>query len=304
MNFVIDAACLSNMGKVRSNNEDNFLFDDHVMPEAHFSQEDAFVIQGHREENVCLAVFDGMGGGDYGEAASFLAAEKLHQLLGANVTPDDPESFLNAASEQINQAVYNESIKRKCYQMGTTQAVLYFHNNDVYACNVGDSRIFGSRSGKLLQISCDHTEEAYMAEHGITGRKPRLTQYLGMDPSSIMIEPFTVRGVVQQGDVYLICSDGLTDMVNEVRIAEILNRGDMAADCVKALVDEALKNGGRDNITVVVCRILEQINMVKEEENVADTAKSSVERLGSDKPSWWRKLRSRLRDSEKNIWKR
>ena len=87
---------------------------------------------------------------------------------------------------------------------------------------------------------------------GIVDRKPMLTQYLGINPEVFNLEPSVSRRTVKRGDVYLVCSDGLTDMVQEDRICEILDEGKSPEECVRKLIRSALEAGGRDNITTLV----------------------------------------------------
>ena len=86
-------------------------------------------------------------------------------------------------------------------------------------------------------------------------KKAPLIQYLGMDPEEILIEPFIAKGDLKKGDQYLLCSDGLTDMLTNFEIADIMLNSPDAATCAENLIRAALEHGGRDNITVIVCRI-------------------------------------------------
>ena len=90
---------------------------------------------------------------------------------------------------------------------------------------------------------------------GITGRKPYLTQYLGIDPDEMMIEPYIKSYYLQEGDTFLICSDGVTDMVEEQEICRILAHNEDVGDCVDLLIQAALDGGGKDNITAIVVRM-------------------------------------------------
>ncbi len=255
MRFRIDAACGSTIGKVRSNNEDNFLFNGNILPQVNNGQLPPLELTGEVVGDLCFAVFDGMGGGDLGEVASNTAASKMLELLSSK-KENDTKTFMSDSAEMLNQAVYDQSVGKNLYQMGTTEAAMYFSEDTVTVCNVGDSSVYGLRGTKLLKISLDHTDEEYIKQQGITGRKPRLTQYLGMDPMSVRIEPHIVTGSLLEGDIYIICSDGLTDMLSKERIQEIVSQSESASLCVTALIDEAMENGGRDNTTVIVCRIL------------------------------------------------
>ena len=256
MSLLIDAACGSQIGRVRGNNEDNFLFAGTCMPSDNRGQPDPLTFCEPAEHDLCFAVFDGMGGGEFGEIASYTAADLLRTLCDSDPHPADIRAFLESASDQMNRSVYGEAAAREVWQMGSTEAILYLRGSQIVVCNIGDSRIFGLRDGRFIQISCDHSDEAYMQQQGITGRKPRLTQFLGMNPEEIRIEPHIVSDTVRAGDIYLICSDGLTDMVGNEQIKEILETAGMAEPCVRQLTEAALDGGGKDNVTIAVIRIL------------------------------------------------
>lgn len=298
MDFRIEAACGSSVGKVRRNNEDNFLFDGSCLPQNNHGQMPPLNLYGALEGDVCMAVFDGMGGMDYGEVASATAAEHIKQLTqNSNFLPEELED----ACLQANRAVWDAQTALGSYNVGTTLAMLCFHNNQVHAANIGDSRMFGLRGDRLVQISVDHTDEAYMKEQGIVGRKPRLTQYLGMDPGQVRLEPYLTTGAVQEGDIYLICSDGLTDMLDNDTIRQLLTVSGTASACVENLIGAALEKGGHDNVTVIVCRVLEQTKSGRKEEYDTNASQSPVARLGDFGVSWGRKLWSGLQDTAKHI---
>lgn len=295
MDYCIEAACGSSIGKVRGNNEDNFLFDGKLLPQENQGQTPPLYLYGEFDADVCMAVFDGMGGGDFGEVASHTAAEQLKALLEAQ--PEQAaETFLQEAAVRLNRSVWDAQTRLGARRMGSTVAALYFRENQVYACNVGDSRIFGIRGEQLLQISRDHTDEAYMKAQGITGRAPRLTQYLGMDPGEVRIEPHITKGQLRTGDIYLICSDGLTDMLDNETICHLLTAGGTAAACAESLIAAALDHGGRDNVTVIVCHIMEQIQSWRET-NEPNGSETPLARLGDLGLSWGRKLWDRVRDT-------
>lgn len=300
MNFSIEAACSSSIGKVRQNNEDNFLFDGSCLLQDNQGQMTPLKLKGTFAGDVCVAVFDGMGGMDYGEVASATAAEQLKQLLPQIREPI--RENLEEACLQLNRAVWDAQTGLGSRNVGTTAAMLCFHEDVVYAANVGDSRIFGLRGDRLLQISRDHTDAAFMKEKGVVGRSPRLTQYLGMDPGLIRIEPHLAEGRLQTGDIYLICSDGLTDMVDLDTIRQLLTASGTVDACVSDLIAAALENGGKDNITVIVCRIWERTDT---ERNDYDTNEhrtaQPLERLEDFGISWGRKLWRRIQDTATNF---
>lgn len=298
MDYRIEAACGSSIGRVRRNNEDNFLFDGKTLPQDNRGQMPPLNLYGTFEGNVCMAVFDGMGGADHGEVASATAAESMQRLV-PQITEPLPQS-LEDACLQANRAVWQKAVALDTHSMGTTLAMLCFEKEQVYAVNVGDSRIFGLRGERFVQISADHTDEAYMKEQGIVGRKPRLTQYLGMDPGQIRLEPYLTRGNLQAGDCYLICSDGLTDMLDNETIRQLLTVSGTASVCVEKLIHAALEQGGHDNVTVIVCHILEQTTAGRNEHDT-NASQSPMARLGDLGLSWGRKLWSSVQDTAKHI---
>ena len=297
MDFRIEAACGSSIGRVRRGNEDNFLFDGRCLAQNNRGQMPPLHLYGDFDRDVVMAVFDGMGGMDHGEAASAAAAQTVQALLARENSPEELEGICL----QANRGVWQKAAELGTERMGTTLAMLCFSGEQVHALNVGDSRIFGLRGERLLQISHDHTDEAYMKARGITGRKPGLTQYLGMDPGEVRVEPHMTKGSLRTGDIYLICSDGLTDMVDEKTIGQLLSAGGTASACVQKLIDTALERGGRDNVTVIVCRILEQKDSGREEENDSNASQSPLARMGSNGASWGRKLWRGIQDTAKHI---
>ena len=203
-------------------------------------------------------MFDGMGGGDYGEVASYTASKTTKEFLetGTNINPCDITPSLTKMCEVINQAVYEVGEKLGSSRMGSTLVGLYFHEGQAWVCNLGDSRCYLLRDGRMKQISEDHTDEEFMKENGITGRKPYLTQYLGIDPDEMTIVPSIKSYVLNRGDRFLICSDGVTDMVDDQTICNNLARYQDPDECVKALIQAALDGGGKDNITAIVLEVV------------------------------------------------
>ena len=134
-------------------------------------------------------------------------------------------------------------------------SLLLFHDGGVYAANIGDSKIFLLRNGELEQISQDHDDSKYIQQMGISHRKPRLTQYLGMNPDKVRMEPYICSMEVLKKDRFLICSDGLTDMVDQEKITQILSENKDAQQAVQKLLDLAMEQGGVDNTTIMVCNV-------------------------------------------------
>lgn len=254
MAYQIEYAYTCHIGKIRNNNEDNFWCCGDSL-EAQ-NQGMSHIRSGYmkQSEYPLLAVFDGMGGESCGEMAAFLAAEACgeHFKTAKDGIRNDPEEFLNEICESMNQAICDYGRTNKINSMGTTAALLAFTEDAVYSCNLGDSRIYKSDREKFYQISQDH-----VLGRSLFGKAP-LTQYLGMEEENLQLEPSISRQEIKIGDRFLLCSDGITDMLSDGEIADILSRDIPVAKTVEILVDRALKKGGRDNITVVLCEIMEQ----------------------------------------------
>ena len=137
--------------------------------------------------------------------------------------------------------------------MGTTAAMLLFSKKDITLCNIGDSKVFSFSEGELEQISKDHVVISAF------GTKPPLSQSLGIPPNELLIEPYLAQGRYKNGDIYLICSDGLTDMVMLDEIRGILVNYSIQ-EASSALVSKALENGGRDNITIILLGVKQKKN--------------------------------------------
>lgn len=254
MAYQIEYAYTCHIGKIRNNNEDNFwCCGDNLEAQ---NQGMSHIRSGYmkQSEYPLLAVFDGMGGESCGEMAAFLAAEACgeHFKTAKDGIRNDPEEFLNEICESMNQAICDYGRTNKINSMGTTAALLAFAEDAVYSCNLGDSRIYKSDREKFYQISQDH-----VLGRSLFGKAP-LTQYLGMEEENLQLEPSISRQEIKIGDRFLLCSDGITDMLSDGEIADILSRDIPVAKTVEILVDRALKKGGRDNITVVLCEIMEQ----------------------------------------------
>ena len=252
------AACGCHQGKKRNNNEDNLYFDGSYMNSDNHGLPSIEKTVLSLDDDGFFCVFDGMGGGDYGEVASYTASKTTKEFLetGTNINPCDITPSLTKMCEVINQAVYEVGEKLGSSRMGSTLVGLYFHEGQAWVCNLGDSRCYLLRDGRMKQISEDHTDEEFMKENGITGRKPYLTQYLGIDPDEMTSVPSIKSYVLNRGDRFLICSDGVTDMVDDQTICNNLARYQDPDECVKALIQAALDGGGKDNITAIVLEVV------------------------------------------------
>ncbi len=234
----------SNIGRIRRTNQDNFLVPQGHMPWENSGTEGVLTGKISASENPVFAVFDGMGGEERGEMAAAIAAETLSR---ADLSGDPIQGMLDfcfAANEEICRYTRENEIT----SMGTTAAILRFSPEEACLCNIGDSKILALSGGAFVQLSCDHLGIA------VCGRKPPLTQNLGIPTEELIIEPFVARGNYFPGDIFLLCSDGLTDMVSLERIGQIL--AEMPPEIAPVqLLQEALDNGGKDNVTLVLLYI-------------------------------------------------
>jgi serine/threonine protein phosphatase PrpC len=215
--------------------------------------EDAYVC-----EPPLFAIADGMGGAQAGEVASRLAAAALKES-GADT---GGEERIYDLIQEANRRVYDRSSTDPSTSgMGTTITVALVENGNVAFGHVGDSRAYLIRDRRMEQITEDHSLVNELMKSGKLSREEAeahpqrsvITRALGTDPD-VDVDTFTIEA--ETGDVFLLCSDGLTDMVDESEIFELVdaNRRDIDA-ALKALVKAANRSGGEDNITVVAFEI-------------------------------------------------
>lgn len=195
-------------------------------------------------ERWCAAVADGMGGHQAGELASETALSELHPLAGGL----DSESAVNSALERVNERVFEAMyLPRGRMGMGCTVAGIVVNGGEAIFFNVGDSRAYLLRGREILQQSVDHTLGAGPGPHA---RSHLLTQSLGGTSRRSALAPHVMRTRLTEGDALLLCSDGLTDMLNDEEILDVLFRD--AQNPARALTAAAVDAGGRDNVTVIV----------------------------------------------------
>ena len=205
-----------------------------------------------------FVVADGMGGAQAGEVASRIATETFEQGLPGS---GSPEERLAELVRDANQRIYDRSRADSGRAgMGTTLTAAYLTDGQLAIAHVGDSRAYLVRDGRLTRLTQDHSlvdelvrqgklTEAQAAEHP---QRSIITRALGPEPE---VEVDTFSYPMQVGDVLLLCSDGLTSMVSEDRLGEILTSAPTLDQAADGLIEEANEAGGRDNITVVLCRI-------------------------------------------------
>jgi len=244
LNYRIRYHCCTHIGKVRGINQDNF-----ICGGSHLDEEQGGVdlpLSGvlSPEPPVLVGVFDGMGGEALGEVASRLAAERAAgTVIGAQ-----PVSDLLRFCAEANGDICRYAAENSVRSMGSTAVLLAFSPEEIAMCNIGDSKAFRFSRGVLEQISVDHYAIA------LFGKKPPLSQSLGIPPEEMVIEPYTSVFPCRGGDIFLLCSDGLTDMVSPEDIRTILT-GNSLDDAAEQLLAAALDCGGVDNITILLCQV-------------------------------------------------
>lgn len=254
MKHKIDYCCINIMGKVRKNNEDNFFAQGRFRHSNELYNDIVFSGQFPTCKKEILAVYDGMGGEACGEVAALLAASHTSLPKGRGTV----EESLVRLCYTLNQKVCDYAVQEKISCMGATAAIACFDKDELFVCNLGDSRVYLHRDGALQQLSIDHTAQ----KEG--SRKAPLTQYLGLFESEYILEPSCAHVPYCDKDILLLCSDGLTDMVSDEIIEILLNSAGTLESKAKLLVTNALKNGGIDNITVILCEVKrEQMQLFK-----------------------------------------
>lgn len=244
MGYEIKYYCLSHVGKIRKNNQDNFYCNGQYMEFENRGTAELICGTVQASDDAIFSVFDGMGGEEHGEIAAYLAAKKMSECA----MEQDEEAYFMKYSREANQAICDGTSERQLSSMGTTMATLLFRKKGVTLCNIGDSKIFLLSDDTLQQISYDHVSVS------VNGRKPPLTQNLGIPEDELILSPYIASGEYHNKDVYLICSDGLTDMVEIEKIKEIIDTFPENEAC-NVLLQEAINNGGKDNITIILLYI-------------------------------------------------
>lgn len=239
---------------MRANNEDNYYCNGSYKQNAQSPVEE--LASAPEGDGLLFGVFDGMGGEARGEDAALACAQTLAAFQSRDMQYEAPAYFA-----QANDAVCEIS-RSGGAESGSTAAVAYFRGNRMFACNVGDSRIYFWRAGELRRLSRDHTKYQQMVDNGFLRpeadadcrEKHVLTQYLGM--RGMLAPHFAVSIRLEPGDRVLLCSDGLTGHLSDTQLATVLG-ADISLELLgRQLVQKALDAGTRDNITVVLVGIV------------------------------------------------
>jgi PPM family protein phosphatase len=266
----IDVYGLTHRGKVRDANQDHFLIASlHKHMDVHLtSLPDRERLRGAERLAFLAMVADGVGGGPSGEEASRLAAETITRYVTESLQcyytadPTDAESFPEALEDAALQC--HTDISRQSQDdperagMATTLTLWLGVWPRAYLLQVGDSRCYLLRAGTLTQISRDQTMAQDLLDQGVLSRTDlQSTRWANVLASAIggpQAAPVVTRLETHWGDVGLLCSDGLTKHVSDERIRERLASMTSAKQACEALLQDALENGGTDNVTIIVGR--------------------------------------------------
>lgn len=266
----VDMAARSHMGNVRTNNEDHYFAGrwGRFLEVVDTNVPDTDLPRRVEEVGYAMIVADGMGGEEGGEVASRLAIRTLiHNVM------EMPEWLMRTENGQ-GQGIIDRTVARyqlvddtlrrhaannlNLARMGTTMTMAYSVGVDLFVAHIGDSRAYLLRDGKLKQLTRDQTLAQLLVERGELSEEQAathrlrhvLTQVLGGqgEPLQVDVQQVTLR----DGDRLLLCSDGLSDMVPHDALEQILTTSPSSAAACQALIDLALVNGGRDNVTAVL----------------------------------------------------
>lgn len=243
--ITIHMTAASKIGCVRSQNEDMVLLGNH------FVRNDAFStrVDLTNSDRCLVAVADGMGGHNRGDVAS---SDALHNLqfffhdLPTGLNPGAINEMFVEWLDSINNIVASKGRSDEQYKgMGTTLVGIAFYEGEFYSLNCGDSRLYRFRNGELVQLTSDHSLSNML---GSTHHSNVITNCIGGGCSTSFIDIVKMTDDVKAGDVYMLCSDGLTDMLPDDVITTLLAGGSDANN----LCDAAVAAGGYDNVSCCV----------------------------------------------------
>ncbi len=234
---------MSDRGKYRAENQDSF---------------DICNLEG----SVLAVVCDGMGGAAAGLLASDMATSRFVSFAKSAFASSggaEDEDIMRQAADAANRQVYHFSSREdEAYAgMGTTLVAGYFRNDDVTIVNVGDSRAYRIARDGIVQLTRDHSLVQQMVDKGeITREQARRHPRRNIITRAVGSEAFVTSDVftipVREGDLFLFCSDGLSNAVEEAELHRLILAADDAESACKSLIDAALKNNARDNVTAIV----------------------------------------------------
>ncbi|MGN0282181.1 MAG: PP2C family protein-serine/threonine phosphatase [Prevotella sp.] len=245
----INITASSNVGLVRHNNEDMILVRNKYIRNESYKSD----IYLETCERFVVAVADGMGGYNAGEVASQEVLSSLHFFIGDLPMKLSDTNFIETLVEWLNST--NATLNTKgqlCPEtsnMGTTLVGIIVYQNKFFWINCGDSRLYRMREGKLMQVSTDHSLNTLLGEKTHSNV---VTNCIGAGCDSSYLDIFEFTNDIRHGDIYLMCSDGLSDMVDDKSIEQLLG-----IDCdAQQLCQAAIDAGGFDNVSACVMKII------------------------------------------------
>jgi len=259
MAMTVAAAGVTDIGRVRHNNEDAFIVapvgSDDVVKSA--SGESVFDLGGVR---VLLAVSDGMGGAAAGEVASAIVLQSLRQSLVEQRS--DRESALRTAVERANREVLTAAANPARKGMGATLTAMFLHGDDAHVAEVGDSRAYLSRGGQLYQLTHDQSYVQMLLDAGAlkpdeAERSPLKNVILSAMGHGPDVRVEIGRLKLRAGDKILLCSDGLSNELSAPEIEQALVASRPPLETCQNLIALANQHGGNDNVTVIVAELRE-----------------------------------------------
>ena len=256
----VEAAVISHPGILRENNEDNFFLNG-IYKQAETGNDSSLFKSDCHDKRQLYAVCDGIGGMNNGEVAAQLVASHLAVFLSAGIRdfPRYMQEYIDKMSNTL------QSPDNGCSPAGCTLAIVYLDGSRIRVAHLGDSRVYFKRGNLVLtQVTEDHSQAAWFATQGILTPEQAeihpsrnvLRRYIGAPNQCERTTDISGAMRLRRGDVFLICSDGLSNMVDVLEMdAEVL-QWQNSADVCRSLVTLALTRGGKDNITVLMTRII------------------------------------------------
>lgn len=253
----------SDVGRLRPNNEDNYILDRYMNEHSQSSSQASLSLRDAGGYWHFAAVFDGMGGGELGEAAS-AAAARIFRDTAARLSPEasrqQVDLAIRGAFQEANNAVI--ALRQACNVLGTTGTVCCMNGREFKLYHLGDSRAYLFREEQLFQLTKDQTLAQMKLDTGLFGGAPlpeadrhALTDYIGRDRTQENLCPVESQWIpLEPGDRLLLCSDGLYDMCPDIQIQQLLQRHPDPQALTRALTEAALTGGGRDNVTCIAAQ--------------------------------------------------
>lgn len=238
----------SRIGCVRHQNEDMILVGNHFIRNDEFQAH----VELTKSDRLLIAVADGMGGHNRGDIASSDTLNNLHFFFHDLPTGLEPGGFNEMIVdwlESINNFIASKGRADEQFKgMGTTLVALAYYEGEFYSMNCGDSRLYRLREGQLEQLTTDHSLSNLL---GTEKRTSVITNCIGGGCTSSYIDIVKLTTEIMSGDCYLLCSDGLSDMLKDEKISAILSEGGEANE----LCEAAISHGGLDNVSCCVIKI-------------------------------------------------